>query len=45
MKLTQKNFDGLIVIMNHRLTKLETHMKWIKYLTGAIFVAVIIGGI
>jgi len=30
MKLTQENFDKLVEGLNHRMTKLEVHVKWLK---------------
>jgi len=30
MKLTQKNFDNLIETLNHRITKIESDVKWMK---------------
>ena len=40
MKLTQKNFDLLIVNLNHKMTKIETNIKWMKrvgyYMAGVM---------
>ena len=30
MELNQKNFDELVELMNHRLTKVESDIRWIK---------------
>lgn len=30
VKLTQKNFDSLIEILNHRVTKIEVNVKWMN---------------
>ena len=38
MKLTQENFDNLVSTLNHRVTKLETHAHWIKWLLGAVLI-------
>ena len=45
MKLTQKQFDNLVEAMNHRLTKLEVHANWIKWIVGGIFISTIVGTI
>ncbi len=39
MKLTQKNFDILVKNLNHRVTKLEVHAHWIKWLLGGILLS------
>lgn len=30
MKLTQKNFDGFVEALNHRMTRIESDVKWMK---------------
>ena len=30
MKLTQKNFDKLVNTLNHRMTRIESDVKWMK---------------
>lgn len=30
MKLTQKNFDSLVNTLNHKVTKLQVEVNWIK---------------
>lgn len=30
MEINKKNFDELVKLMNHRMTKVETDIKWIK---------------
>ncbi len=30
MKITQKNFDILANNLNHKMTKMETDVKWMK---------------
>lgn len=32
MKLTQKNFDKLVETLNHRITDIESDLKWMKRL-------------
>ncbi|KKL94228.1 hypothetical protein LCGC14_1866760 [marine sediment metagenome] len=47
MKLTQKNFDDLINILNHKITKIENDIKWIKYIGYyfiGLFTSLVIGG-
>ena len=34
MKLTQKNFDGFVEALNHRMTRVESGVRWLKYLVG-----------
>ena len=40
MKLTQDNFDKLIETFNHKVTNIESDVKWIKnlgkYLAGIL---------
>ena len=43
MKLTQKQFDKLVNTLNHRITKLEVHAQWIKWLVCGIFVVNVVG--
>ena len=50
MKLTQKNFNNLIELFNHktteitdRLTKVEISTRWMKWIMG--YMAVVITGI
>lgn len=42
VRLTQKNFDDLIKTLNHRMTKVEVSVKWMKWILG--YVAIIITG-
>jgi hypothetical protein len=41
-KEMNNNLDKLIDVLNHRVTKLEIHVKWLKNLIG--YVAVILTG-
>lgn len=41
MEPTQEQLDKLIHTLNHRVTKLEIHVKWIKWLVGGIFLSTI----
>ena len=34
VKLTQKNFNDMIIAFNHKMTKVETSIRWIKYIIG-----------
>ncbi len=46
MKLTQKNFDTLIESLNHKLTKIEGDIKWMKYIgyyLSGLFTLALIG--
>lgn len=43
MRLTQKNFDGLIASLNHRMTSIEGDIKWMKRIVG--YCATILTGI
>lgn len=47
LKLTQDNFNILVSNLNHKMTKIETDIKWMKwigyYLAGVISFAVIGG--
>jgi hypothetical protein len=43
MKLTQKNFDFICETFNHRITKIEANVKWLKWIVG--YVAVIMTGL
>lgn len=48
MKLTQKNFDGFVEALNHRMTKVESNTKWTKYILGylaTLISSMFIGGI
>lgn len=44
VNLTQKSFNNFIEILNHRMTKIEMDVRWIKrigyYLTGALSLAI-----
>ena len=40
MWISKKRWAELMGAVNHRLTKLETHMKWIRWLVCAIFLMV-----
>ncbi len=41
--VTSKQLDTLINTLNHRMTKLEIHVKWIKWLVGGVFLSTIVG--
>ncbi len=41
--VTSKQLDILIENLNHRMTKVEIHVKWIKWLVGGVFLSTIIG--
>lgn len=43
VRITQKSFNTLIDAFNHRLTKLETSTRWIKWILG--YMAIIITGV
>lgn len=48
MKLSQKNFDSIIDSFNHKITKIETDLKWIKWLLSggiSIYGISFIGGL
>ena len=32
LKITQKTFNGLVETLNHRMTKIEGDIKWMKWL-------------
>lgn len=36
LKITQENFDNLIEGFNHRMTKVETSIRYIKWIIGYI---------
>ena len=44
MKLTQKNFNNLVMNFNHKTTEMQNDIKWIKkiiiYMAGIISVGV-----
>ncbi len=39
IKISQKNFNSLVDTLNHRVTKLETHVGWMKWILGYIAMA------
>ncbi len=48
LKLSQKNFDGLVEALNHRMTNIEHDVKWMKKivswqvaLLGGIFITIL----
>lgn len=46
IEVSQKQFDNLIYTMNHRLTKVEADIKWMKwilYYNAVILTAAIAG--
>ena len=43
-----KQFDKLLNVVNHRLTKLESDMKWLKYIlyyVASLMTVAFIGGL
>ena len=43
MKLNQKNFDTLLNNLNHKMTSMESDIKWLKHIAIGIFITLIIG--
>lgn len=43
MNITLKQFNNLLDAVNHRLTKLESDMKWVKYI--GYYMATLITGL
>ena len=48
MKLSQKNFDGFVEALNHRMTHIEHDVGWMKKIVGwqvallsGIFIAIL----
>lgn len=40
LKLTQKNFDGFVDALNHRMSRIENDVKWMRklgyYMSGVL---------
>ena len=34
MEITQKNFDGFVDALNHRMTNIESDVRWMKKIVG-----------
>lgn len=43
INLTQKTFDELVSGLNHRMSRIESDIGWLKWLVCGIFIAMIIG--
>ena len=43
MKLTQKNFDGFVEALNHRMTRIENDVKWMRWI--GYYMATLLTGI